>query len=344
MTARPVRLTASFREKIWGVLDLKPWFHAQNDRIGEVWFLNPAPDPLRILVKFIFTSDLLSVQVHPDDEFAWAHGDVSGKTEMWYILRAEPGARLAMGLRERTSRNRLREASVSGDVEALLQWFEVRPGQVYFIPPGTVHALGPGITLCEIQQHADITYRLYDYGRPRELHLDKAVAVAKNRRSFGETPPRVALRLHHLIVRHRHQLHLRQRRPDPQHAHLQRRVPLAQQYHRGPAGHHRAGGQRRSGRQDRRGLLRLAWGGHGRLPGAGERPVLALHQLGSSLIDNAEMSLAKADMGVARLYASLATGPGDDRRGQSRPSDALSLGPHRVPSTQRATGAERCAR
>ena len=193
MTARPVRLTASFREKIWGVLDLKPWFHAQNDRIGEVWFLNPAPDPLRILVKFIFTSDLLSVQVHPDDEFAWAHGDVSGKTEMWYILRAEPGARLAMGLRERTSRDRLREASVSGDVEALLQWFEVRPGQVYFIPPGTVHALGPGITLCEIQQHADITYRLYDYGRPRELHLDKAVAVANLEPHPGPVVPERSL-------------------------------------------------------------------------------------------------------------------------------------------------------
>jgi len=182
-----VRLTESYREKVWGVLNLEPWFRSAPDKIGEVWFLNPEPDPLPILVKFIFTSELLSVQVHPDDEFAWSRGDVSGKTEMWYILRAEPAARLAMGFREPVSRERMRAAALSGEIETMLEWFEVRPGQVYFIPPGTVHALGPGIVLCEIQQHADITYRLYDYGRPRELHLEKAVAASNLGRHGGPT-------------------------------------------------------------------------------------------------------------------------------------------------------------
>jgi mannose-6-phosphate isomerase len=178
MSVQPTRLIPSYREKIWGVTNLEPWFGPPTEKIGEVWFLTPGPDPLPILVKLIFTSELLSVQVHPDNEYAWSHGDISGKTEMWYILRAEPGAQLALGFRETITRERLREVSVSGEIEQLLQWFPVSPGQAYFVPPRTVHALGPGITLCEIQQNADITYRLYDYGRPRELHLEKAVGVS----------------------------------------------------------------------------------------------------------------------------------------------------------------------
>ncbi len=193
MTPRPVRLTPSFREKIWGVNDLEPWFRPRVERIGEVWYLNPAPPPLPILVKFIYTSALLSVQVHPDDDYARACGDVSGKTEMWYILRAEPGARLAMGLKKRVPRERLREAAISGEIEELLQWFPVKPGEVYFIPPGTVHALGAGIALCEIQQNADITYRLYDYGRPRELHLEKALGMTNLDPHPGPLPPRGSL-------------------------------------------------------------------------------------------------------------------------------------------------------
>lgn len=178
MKTRPFRLTPSFREKIWGVTNLEPWFRPASQKIGEVWFLMPEQDPLPILVKFIFTSERLSVQVHPDNAYAWENNDVSGKTEMWYILRAEPGARLALGFRETISRERLRQASISGEIEHLLEWFPVTAGQTVFIPPGTVHALGPGITLCEIQQNADITYRLYDYGRPRELHLEKAVGCS----------------------------------------------------------------------------------------------------------------------------------------------------------------------
>ncbi|MCS6952034.1 MAG: class I mannose-6-phosphate isomerase [Bryobacterales bacterium] len=178
MRVAPYPLKPSFREKVWGVHDLQPWFPPTGQKIGEVWFLHPEGDPLPILVKFIFTSERLSVQVHPDDAYALAHDGTLGKTEMWYILRAEPGAKLALGFREPVSRTRAWEAALSGEIEQLLRWFEVKPGQIFFIPPGTVHALGEGIVLCEIQENTDITYRLYDYGRPRELHLDKALDVA----------------------------------------------------------------------------------------------------------------------------------------------------------------------
>jgi len=184
MKSRPVKLIPSFREKVWGVTDLSPWFPESTGKIGEVWFLQPEPGPQPILVKFIFNSELLSVQVHPEDSYALAHDGIPGKTEMWHILRAEPGAKLALGFRQPVTRERLREAAVSGEIESLLQWFTVSPGETYFIPPGSVHALGAGVTLCEIQQNSDITYRLYDYGRPRELHLDKAVDVA----SLGAHP------------------------------------------------------------------------------------------------------------------------------------------------------------
>ena len=221
----PITFHPIFKERVWGGRELERLYRKPlppgvpigesweiSDRPGDVsviangplagkdlhWILENHPRDLLgkraphagrfpLLIKILDAREKLSLQVHPPSGKAAALGG-EPKTEMWYILRAEPGARLAMGLRERTSRNRLREASVSGDVEALLQWFEVRPGQVYFIPPGTVHALGPGITLCEIQQHADITYRLYDYGRPRELHLDKAVAVANARRAAQGLP------------------------------------------------------------------------------------------------------------------------------------------------------------
>ena len=173
----PAPLRPSFREKIWGSTSLEPWYPNSETKIGEVWF--EREDQLPILVKFLFTSDRLSVQVHPDDAYAGLHERGRGKTEMWHVLRADPGAQVAIGLRESITRARLREAAVSGEIEDLLNWTEVRPGQTIFIPPGTIHAIGPGLALCEIQQYSDITYRLYDYGRPRELHLDKGCAVAR---------------------------------------------------------------------------------------------------------------------------------------------------------------------
>lgn len=170
----PVRLPTIFKEKVWGALDLAPWYSAPKTKIGEVWFEADIP----LLVKFIFTSEALSVQVHPDDAFAAEHERSLGKTEMWYVLRADPGARLALGFRESISRDRLREAALSGEIEDLLHWIDVKAGDAFFIPAGTVHAIGAGLALCEVQQHSDITYRLYDYGRPRELHLEKGLQVA----------------------------------------------------------------------------------------------------------------------------------------------------------------------
>jgi mannose-6-phosphate isomerase len=175
----PIRLPTRFLEKVWGTPDLAPWYPSTGKKIGEVWF----GADLALLVKFVFTSERLSVQVHPNDEFARAHENSLGKTEMWYILRADPGARLAIGFRESISRERLREASLSGEIENLLNWIEVQAGDAFFIPAGTVHAIGGGLALCEVQQQSDVTYRLYDYGRPRELHLDKAIQVSSTEAS-----------------------------------------------------------------------------------------------------------------------------------------------------------------
>lgn len=168
---RPYRLEPSLREKIWGRPDLAPWHVPVNRDIGEIWFLHQ-PD-LPILVKLLFTSAKLSVQVHPDD----SDGE-PGKTEMWYVLRAEPGASIAMGFREPITREQLKAASLTGEIEGLLRWFPVHAGEAYLAPAGTVHALGPGLVLCEIQQNCDTTYRLYDYGRDRPLHVERACAIA----------------------------------------------------------------------------------------------------------------------------------------------------------------------
>jgi mannose-6-phosphate isomerase len=190
MNKKPFALTPVFHEKVWGREDLRPWFDAPGGKIGEVWFEPPAGERLPILIKFIFTSDRLSVQVHPDDAYARAkEGAEGGKTEMWYVLRAERGAKLAAGFLEPLTREQVREAALSGEIEHLVRWWPVEAGQVYFIPAGTVHALGAGITVCEIQQNNPITYRLYDYGRPRELHLERALEVAEFKPHPGPIVP-----------------------------------------------------------------------------------------------------------------------------------------------------------
>jgi len=179
-----IRLTPIFKEKVWGATRLEPFFRDSETKIGEVWF--EGVDYLPVLVKFLFTTEKLSVQVHPDDAYARQHHDSRGKTEMWYVLHAQPGARIAAGFREPISPRELRRASLSGEIENLLQWFDAAPGDTFFIPAGTVHAIGAGLTLCEIQQFSDVTYRLYDYGRPRELHLDRAAEVS----NLGHHPAR----------------------------------------------------------------------------------------------------------------------------------------------------------
>lgn len=169
----PVRMV----ERPWGRTTLPEPFAAPNgQRIGEIWFEPPAAlDAL--LVKYIFTSEALSVQVHPSD--AQAPKGHRGKEECWLILNAEPGAKLGIGFSAEIGAEALREAARDGSIEHLLTWHPVTSGDFFYIPAGTVHAIGAGIGLIEVQQNSDITYRLYDYGRPRELHLEAGMDVAR---------------------------------------------------------------------------------------------------------------------------------------------------------------------
>jgi mannose-6-phosphate isomerase len=168
--------------KPWGVSDLKPWssIDGTDDAVGELWFERAdknAPIPA-LLLKLLFTSEPLSIQVHPDDTFARAMGMPNGKSEAWYIISAKPGARIGVGLERRITPQELRASIRDGSIVDLVQWRPAEKGDVIFIPAGTIHALGPGIVLAEIQQHSDTTFRLFDYGRQRELHEDNGVAVA----------------------------------------------------------------------------------------------------------------------------------------------------------------------
>lgn len=199
-----LRLLPRFDPRPWGRRDLAPFFPAPPEPIGEVWFHERnethrggtleqwwqrhggalvgsavRASVFPILVKFIFTAERLSIQVHPDDDYAQRAENQWGKIEMWYVLEAQPGAQLALGLRQSLTPEAFCAAARSGEIERLVHWIEVRPGDLFLIYPGTVHALGPGVVLAEIQQNSDLTYRIYDYGRPRELHLEKAAAVAR---------------------------------------------------------------------------------------------------------------------------------------------------------------------
>lgn len=177
MTAKlPVRMV----EKPWGRDHLPPPFEAPaGKRIGEIWFEPPAGLP-QLLVKYIFTSENLSVQVHPSDDQTMAAGlGKQGKEECWLIIAAEPGAKIGIGFHHDVGADALRAAALDGSIETLMQWYPVAPGDFFMIPANTVHAIGAGVSLIEVQQNSDITYRLYDYGRPRELHLDQGIAVAR---------------------------------------------------------------------------------------------------------------------------------------------------------------------
>jgi mannose-6-phosphate isomerase len=202
----PLRLLPLFKERPWGVRTLAPWFPAEQPSvpIGEAWFTvneNPvaggttlgdviAADPTAalgrngrggicpLLVKFLFTSERLSVQVHPDDEYAAQHHGSLGKTEAWHVVGATPDAELGIGFRHPLARGEAIAAARSGAIENLLRWRSTAVGDTWLIPAGTVHAIGAGVTAVEIQENSDITYRLYDYGRPRELHLDHGFTVA----------------------------------------------------------------------------------------------------------------------------------------------------------------------
>lgn len=157
-----------------------PWGRDDGSgrKVGEIWFEAPDGRPLPLLVKYLFTSEALSVQVHPDDDQARARGLPNGKSECWYVVAAEPGARIGLGFDRALTPEELRAAALDGSIERLMTWHAAQAGDFFSVPAGTVHAIGAGLTLIEVQQPSDTTYRLYDYGRPRELHLDDAVAVA----------------------------------------------------------------------------------------------------------------------------------------------------------------------
>jgi len=209
----------SFDPRPWGARDLSPIYpnHQFAEKIGEAWFTgddcqvanapfagktlaqlsnqyqrdlvgDTARDPKRfpLLAKFLFPHEKLSVQVHPDDEQALRMGQPWGKTECWYVLHAKPGAQIALGLKRGSTAAQLEEAIQEKRAEQLLNWLDVSAGDMIYVAGGTVHTLGPGSVLVEIQQQSDITYRLYDYGRGRELHLREGMAAVKERGASGK--------------------------------------------------------------------------------------------------------------------------------------------------------------
>jgi mannose-6-phosphate isomerase len=209
----PFRLKPWFSERVWGKRDLRPWYTDTGtaELVGEAWLTGPqcvvetGPFAGRtltsiaaelggefpLLVKLLFPAEKLSVQVHPDDAQAKALGETRGKTECWYVLQAEPGAAVALGLKDGTDVAMVRAAIAGGTMEDLLEWVPVSVGDMLFVDAGTVHAIGPGVVLLETQQTSDVTYRLYDYGRPRELHLEKGLQVMKAKTMAGKITPRI---------------------------------------------------------------------------------------------------------------------------------------------------------
>jgi mannose-6-phosphate isomerase len=171
-----------------------------GQKLGDVWptmsaewrgtSLRVAP-AFPLLIKFIFPEDKLSIQVHPDDEYASQHEQAAGgrgKTEMWYAVRARPDAEVLVGLKPSVTRQSFERAIADGTVENCLEHIPLKEGDAVFVPARTAHTIGPGLVLCEIQQNSDLTYRVYDYnrrdakGRSRELRIEKALDVIR----FGE--------------------------------------------------------------------------------------------------------------------------------------------------------------
>lgn len=176
-----LRAAARAIGRVWGRRDLPSWASAAGSGpTGEIWHEGAGADAA-LLIKHIFTAERLSIQVHPDDDDARARGFPRGKDEAWYILEAEPDATIGIGLTHDLSKEDLRAAARDGSIVGLVDWRPVRAGELIYSPGGTIHAIGGGIALIEVQQNLDLTYRLYDYGRPRALHLDEAVAVADPR-------------------------------------------------------------------------------------------------------------------------------------------------------------------
>lgn len=215
----PFRMLPAFDPRPWGTTDLSPIYpnHNFDEKIGEAWLTGDhckvgngpsagrtlaelssehgrslvgeaARDGERfpLLLKFLFPQEKLSVQVHPDDAEAQRTGQPWGKTECWYIAAAKPGSQVAMGLKPGVTRAELERAIREKRAEELLNWINVYPGEMIYVAGGTVHTLGPGVIIVETQQQSDSTYRLYDYGRPRELHLKEGLAAVKEQVASGK--------------------------------------------------------------------------------------------------------------------------------------------------------------
>jgi mannose-6-phosphate isomerase len=168
--------------KPWGVSDLMPWSSVGQAGVatGEIWYERStgAAGGSALLLKLLFTSAPLSIQVHPDDAYARANGLASGKSEAWYVLSAAPGAKVGLGLKQPTALKDVRKAVIDGSIADLVDWRAVAADDVIFVPAGTIHAIGAGLIVAEIQQRSDATFRMFDHGRLRELHVEQAMAVA----------------------------------------------------------------------------------------------------------------------------------------------------------------------
>ena len=219
----PFRIEPLYDPRIWGYRDLRPWYDhvAEGDSIGEVWLtgdqclvatgphagkklgdlFHEAPVQLLgpgapttdspLLIKVLFAREKLSVQVHPDDKMAQKYGDPRGKTECWYALAAEPEARVALGLKPGVTLDQVRAGIHDGTLEESLNIVQVVAGDLIFVDAGTVHAIWPGAILLETQQNCDLTYRMYDYGRPRVLHIEKSLEATKLVTRAGKIAPTV---------------------------------------------------------------------------------------------------------------------------------------------------------
>jgi len=174
------KLATRIVDKPWGRVGAGAAFGADSARrVGEVWFEGPPGAPNGVMAKYLFTSERLSIQVHPDDAQASALGEPGGKDECWIVLEAGDDAEIGIGMREPMSAEALLESARDGSIVDKLDWRRPKRRDLIYNPAGTVHALGPGLTVLEIQQSNDVTYRLYDYGRDRPLRLDQAAKVAR---------------------------------------------------------------------------------------------------------------------------------------------------------------------
>jgi len=220
----PFRVAPSFVGRVWGYRDLRPWYDRvaeDGTPIGEVWLTGDdclvatgphagqtlgslfaeQPEGLLgktaplsgspLLIKVIFAREKLSVQVHPDDKLAQRYGQPRGKTECWYVLAAEPGAQVAAGLKDGVTLDKIKEGIQAGTLEESLNLLTVAAGEMIYVDAGTVHAIWPGSILLETQQNCDLTYRMYDYGRGRELHIEKSLEATRLKTRAGKIPAKV---------------------------------------------------------------------------------------------------------------------------------------------------------